>query len=531
MGDWLGTGRIANQNMQYRDFESARIFVHRLGLKSVKEWAKFSNSGKKPEDIPGAPWGTYKKQWKGYGDWLGTGRIANFNMQFLDFKPARIFVHRLGLKSREEWIKYCKSDKKPQDIPANPLQTYKKQWKGWGDWLGTGRIANQDMQYRDFESARKHVHRLGFKSQNEWREYCKSGRKPQDIPAVPEVYKKQWKGYGDWLGTGRIATFNMQYRDFESARKHVHRLGLKSQEEWAKFCNSGKKPEDIPGTPWGTYKKQWKGMGDWLGTGRIANFNMQFLDFKPARKHVHRLRLKSQNEWRKYCKSGKKPQDIPTNPARTYKKQWRGWGDWLGTGSIAPFNMQFRDFESARMYVHRLGLKSREEWKKYCNSGKKPQDIPADPATTYKKQWKGWGDWLGTGRIAPQDMQFRHFESARMYVHRLGFKSQNEWRKYCKSGKKPQDIPTNPATIYKNEGWKGFGDWLGTGTKSNREISKNYLPFKEAREQVRLLAKKYNLKNWNDYQNAVKKGLIPKNIPSYPNHIYSKNRVKNGKKI
>jgi hypothetical protein len=43
------------------------------------------------------------------------------------------------------------------------------------------------------------------------------------------------------------------------------------------------------------------------------------------------------------------------------------------------------------------------------------------------------------------------------------FKNQKEWRDYCKSGQKPEDIPSNPDKTYKQEGWKGFGDWLGTG--------------------------------------------------------------------
>ena len=32
----------------------------------------------------------------------------------------------LGLKSETEWRAYCKSGKKPDDIPANPNQTYAK---------------------------------------------------------------------------------------------------------------------------------------------------------------------------------------------------------------------------------------------------------------------------------------------------------------------------------------------------------------------------------------------------------------------
>jgi len=111
--------------------------------------------------------------------------------------------------------------------------------------------------------------------------------------------------------------------------------------------------------------------------------------------------------------------------------------------------------------------------------------------------------------------QFRDFESARRFVRSLGLKNGEEWNVYAKSPHKPADIPSSPEKVYKKH-WTGMGDWLGTGRVASQEISKNYLPFKEARVQVRALAKKYNLKNWEDYRNAVKKGLIPKNIPANP---------------
>jgi len=518
---------------KFRDFESARNFVKSLGLRSKTEWRKYAKSHLKPSDIPSAPNQVYKKQWKGWGDWVGTGRIATFNMQYRDFESARKFVHSLGLKSQTGWRKYIKSGTKPNDIPSNPQNTYKKQWKGMGDWLGTGRIATFNMQYRDFESARKFVHSLGLKSETEWRKYAKSHLKPSDIPSAPnQVYKKQWKGMGDWLGTGRIADQYKQYRDFESARKFVHSLGLKSETEWRDFSKSNKKPLDIPTGPGRTYKnKGWKGYGDWLGTGRIATFNIQFRDFESAKEFVRKLGLKNFDEWREFCKSPLKPADIPTHPDRPYKKQWKGWGDWLGTGNVRPQDIQFRDFESARKFVHSLGLKSETEWRKYIKSGTKPNDIPYSPEQSYKnKGWKGVGDWLGTGRIADKYKQFRDFESARRFVHSLGLKSETEWRKYAKSHLKPSDIPSAPNQVYKKQ-WKGMGDWVGTGRVASQEISKNYLPFKEARVQVRALAKKYNLKNWEDYQNAVKKGLIPRNIPLNPRNVYSKKRKRNGKAI
>ena len=95
-------------------------------------------------------------------------------------------------------------------------------------------------------------------------------------------------------------------------------------------------------------------------------------------------------------------------------------------------------------------------------SGKKPDDIPSNPNRTYKNDgWRGWGDWLGTDRIATRIRKYLPFKEARTFVHELNIKSGREWINYSKSGKKPDDIPADPNQTYKNKGWKGMGDWLG----------------------------------------------------------------------
>jgi hypothetical protein len=70
------------------------------------------------------------------------------------------------------------------------------------------------------------------------------------------------------------------------------------------------------------------------------------------------------------------------------------------------------------------------------------------------------GDWLGTGSIAARLREYRPFEEAKAFVHTLNLKNSDEWDKYCKSGKKPDDIPANPNKTYAKKGWKGIGDWL-----------------------------------------------------------------------
>ena len=62
-----------------------------------------------------------------------------------------------------------------------------------------------------------------------------------------------------------------------------------------------------------------------------------------------------------YCKNKlkgfkEKPIDIPASPSETYKDEWKGMGDWLGTGKVAPGNM--RPFKEARAYVRKLKLKN-----------------------------------------------------------------------------------------------------------------------------------------------------------------------------
>ena len=93
----------------------------------------------------------------------------------------------------------------------------------------------------------------------------------------------------------------------------------------------------------------------------------QFRDFKSAREFVRKLNLKVQIEWREYCKSGNKPDNIPAGPNRTYKNEFKGYGDFLGTGTIANFNKEYRPFSEARDFVRKLGLKNYQEWRVCTN--------------------------------------------------------------------------------------------------------------------------------------------------------------------
>ena len=188
----------------------------------------------------------------------------------------------------------------------------------------------------------------------------------------------------------------------------------------------------------------------------------KFQSFKNARNYVHKLQLKNEREWILFCKSNKKPHDIPSVPRQYYTKEWEGLGDWLGTYTIAPQNKKFKTFRNARKFVHSLNLKSYYDWLDYCKSNKKPHDIPSVPRQYYTKEWKGFGDWLGTYTIAPQNKKFKTFRNARRFARRLKLNSHLAWVQYYKTHTLPLDIPTTPNRTYANSGWLGWKDWLGT---------------------------------------------------------------------
>jgi len=335
IGDWLGTGRVPEVFRKYLEFEEAKSFIQSLKLKNRKEWDVYCKSGNKPENIPIAPGSHYKdKGWISLGDWLGSGVVAAHKMVYRNFEDAREFARSLNLKSSTEWGEYCKSGKKPIDIPSNANNTYKnKGWKGYQDWLGNKSKANSK-NYGSFKEARRFARSLKLNSADEWRQYHILNNLPSFVPKNPYYYKdKGWKGFGDWLGTENLSSKDRVYKSFLDARKFVHSLEFKSSKEWFIYLNEGVKPNDIPTKPERTYKdKGWLGMSDWLGHGKTTHHNIKFREFDKARTFARSLKLSSVKEWKEeYCKSGKKPIDIPTNAYQKYKsKGWKGWADFLG---------------------------------------------------------------------------------------------------------------------------------------------------------------------------------------------------------
>ena len=252
----------------------------------------------------------------------------------------------------------------------------------------------------------------------------------------------------------KIAHIN--FRPFEEARRFIRSLKLKNSSEWKTYRRSGKRPLDIPSNPQNFYNnKGWISVGDFLGTGKVASQLIKYRPFKEARKFARSLKLKKRGEWNNFYKKNKLPTDIPAKPDNTYKnKGWKGMVDFLDSGYRT-----FQSFKKAKIFAKKSGITSAQEWKRQWKLGKIPNGFPRTPDRVYKnKGWKSWPDFLNSGWRT-----YSSFKSAKIFARKSRIKTSKQWRKQLKLGKIPRVFPYHPVRYYKNKGWKGWKDFLGTG--------------------------------------------------------------------
>ncbi len=537
-------------NKKARSFNKAREFTRKLKLQNRYEWAVYcSVNGLKPDDIPHLPNETYK-DWKGWKNWLGQYKKVSFTT----YDKAQAVVSNLGIKTSNEWKKFCSWDPneiglKPANIPISPHAFYKNSgWKGYGHWLGTDKLPANKKEFRSFEAARSFVHSLNLTSSELWVSYCKGKiqklpTKPFDIPTnVSRKYKNAgWKGMNDFLNAGynRKVQRLENARDFEHAREFVRNLNLRNLKDWIKYINGelighSPKPFDIPNSPELIYKENgWTGYGDWLGTFTIAPFKRSYRSFEASREFARKLELTSSEKWISYCKGElphleTKPTDIPTNVSRKYKNEgWISYKDFLWSNIHRQKFSKFLNYGEAKIFIKSLELKDYKEWKEYLDGNRKdlpqkPKDIPANPAGVYKnKGWIGIGDWLGSDAFAYAHFEYLKFSEARKFVRNLELTSSVEWVSYCKGElkhlpPKPSNIPANIVRKYEGKGWNGFKDFIWSA--KHRKNRKRFMTYKAAQEFIKNL-KIYSEK---DFENFVKKGNPPSNLPVYPGFIYSR---------
>ena len=340
-------------------FAKAREFARSLKLKSNSEWRSYAKGERRdlpplPDTLPRDPAKVYRAEgWTYWGDFLGNGTRQRPKV-YRSFEQARAFARSLKLASSVDWAPYCKGafpelPEKPIDVPANPNSVYAGEWKGYGDWLGTGNVRTK--KFVSYAEAQRLAQAAGVRSLRAYQRWV-SGRDPErpqpeaTLPFSPQaIYGSEWSGSGAFLGTGW--TTGRSWQPYAKARAFVRALGLKSQDDWRAYCRGERpglppRPSEIPSSPWSVYKqKGWVGFGDWLGTGRQHSREKSIRPFEQARAFARGLRLRTVGDWWAWRRGAlpdlpEVPPDIPGEPKRAYGEAWLGWKDWLWDSEKPP---------------------------------------------------------------------------------------------------------------------------------------------------------------------------------------------------
>jgi hypothetical protein len=195
------------------------------------------------------------------------------------------------------------------------------------------------------------------------------------------------------------------------------------------------------------------------------------MNFFEARRTVREYGFEYREEWEafvagKFRNRDPLPDNIPADPDRIYRfVGWRDWKDWL----VDPEKrVLYTDFNKARDFVRSCRLPGRESWLEFLEQNADLIDgysmkLPLRPHLEYcDAGWKSWEDWLGS------EISYNDFKSTRKFIHSLKLKDKKEWNEFC-SGRllhKPERserIFAYPELAYRDEGWKSWENWLGTG--------------------------------------------------------------------
>ena len=323
-------------------------------------------------------------------------------------------------------------------------------------WERVGRA-----NWMSYEESEKFVHTLKLKNQKEWLIYSKNKQRPSDIPSNPNViYKnKGWISFSKWLGNGN----SHGNAAFEDARQWARSKQFKNVSAYRKFCKSDQKPIDIPTAPNTVYRNEgWISWGDFLGNGKIATKDLQFLTFKEARNYIRSKGFLSIIEFKKFLLSKERPSYIHSNPDVRYKNSgWKGWSDFLGTEIISNADKDFYPYKKAKQLLSKFKVDSKNDYYSKRKAGILDKRFPSNPPQQYKNSgWISWGKFLGTGNTRPGDSIYMSFEKARTFARAQGLTSNKDWAPLILKLKR-KDLPRSPDVVYSKIGWKGWPDFLG----------------------------------------------------------------------
>lgn len=119
------------------------------------------------------------------------------------YQDASAAARALGVKTRKEY--YSRYRENPR-LPSNPELKYQGTFVSWPDYIGSGKISNQERSsqlYPTYSAARDAVKALGIKTAVE---YIVRYKEDPRLPRTPDQkYEEDFVSWPDYLGSGRVS--------------------------------------------------------------------------------------------------------------------------------------------------------------------------------------------------------------------------------------------------------------------------------------------------------------------------------------
>ena len=400
---------------------------------------------------------------------------------WMSLQDAKALMQSQGIKTSTEFNEWKKAGKRPEHFPSNPQRTYKKEWISWSHFLGN------EKQWMSFNEAQTFIQSQGIKTRKEFDEWKKAGKRPEHFPSHPErVYTNEWRGWRDFLDT--------KWMSFDQAKAFIQRQGIRTREQFYEWSKSKKRPKDFPSNPNQMYKDKWKGWGDFLDT--------KWMSFDQAQALMQSQGIKTKREFREWSKSKKRPKNFPSTPDQVYTNEWRGWGDFLGTGNTSTKNNGQTSFDEIKAFLQRLGVRTYIESEEEEQVSIKPENFPSTSDEASKDTQTDPNSFLES------ETTWMSFDDAKEYVRPLNFENHKDFIDWLKSSDRPENFPPNPQQVYSE--WISLKDFLST---------KEYMTYKEAKTFVQQLG----ITNQRDFFEEKKNNsdIFPENFPPNPKAFYT----------
>jgi hypothetical protein len=230
-----------------------------------------------------------------------------------------------GLKEYKAWSKMKDF---PDFLPKAPNRVF-IDWTTWGDYLGTGSIHTMSRKdiYLSYEEAKRYLkENFNFKSSVDF----KNSKLPVFIPKKPYNIYTEWLGWHEFLDYVPFKRTNVKYLDYNEAIEWIsNNFGHITSKDYREKSKKNEIPIFLPKKPERVYKNfNWCEFLSNNGKKKNKSF---YLNYTESMSIVHTLNIKTNAEWRKWCKI--KPKEfvrIPSSPSTVYKEEWKSWFEWLG---------------------------------------------------------------------------------------------------------------------------------------------------------------------------------------------------------